>query len=161
MMFNIDKRTIGIIGVIIGAVVCCIYFFSVDFFRFFSLETLQCHARELSQFVHAHYVLSVLLYLAAGIIGVLFFLPMVTIYMLTAGFLFGPWIGAFYAVVGVTVGALLVCMLIRSTFGRWVRTYEAQLVMINQFIERYGFYAVLLLRASHLVPFFYSTSLRH
>jgi uncharacterized membrane protein YdjX (TVP38/TMEM64 family) len=154
MMFSVDKKTFGIVGILLTAILCCVYFFSADLFKFFSLETLQCHARELAQFVQVHYVLSVLLYLLTGIIGILFFLPIVTLYMLTAGFLFGPWIGAFYAVIGVTVGALLVCAFIRSTVGQWVHKYEAQLVTINKFITAYGFYAVLLLRASHLVPFF-------
>jgi uncharacterized membrane protein YdjX (TVP38/TMEM64 family) len=38
--------------------------------------------------------------------------------------------------------------------GPWVAKYEQRLVSINQFIEAYGFYALTLLRMSHLVPFF-------
>lgn len=154
MMYKIEKKTIRIVLAFLITACCCLWFYSADLFRLFSLETLQHHARGFAQFVDNHYFLSVLLYLAVGIFGVLFFLPMVTLYMLTAGFLFGPWVGAAYAVVGVTIGALLVCIFVRSTVGTWVRSYEAQLVTINKFIKVYGFYAILLLRASHLVPFF-------
>lgn len=154
MIPTLNKKTIGIILAILIALGCSVWLFSAELLRLFSLETLQCHARELAQFAHNHYFFTVFLYLLAGVLGVVFFLPMVTLYMLTAGFLFGPWIGSLYAVIGVTIGALLVCIIVRSTVGRWVHSYEAQLVTINKFIERYGFYAILLLRASHLVPFF-------
>lgn len=121
---------------------------------FFSLETLQCYAGYLRAFSNAHYYLTVAFYIVFGIGAVVLFLPVVTLYMLTAGFLFGPFEGACYAVVGVTIGAVCAFLLVRSTVGPWVEKYERRLVTINRFIEAYGFYALTLLRMSHLVPFF-------
>jgi len=98
--------------------------------------------------------MTVFLYLALGVGAVALFLPIVTLYMITAGFLFGPWQGAVYAIVGVTVGALCAFLIIRATVGPWVQKYEQKLVTINQFIAAYGFYALTFLRMLHLVPFF-------
>lgn len=150
----IRYRSLFIGTFILLAVASVGLFWLHDIFNFFSLQTLQWHAQSLIHFVHTHYVLGVLIYLLVGIVGVLLFLPMVTLYMLAGGFLFGPWFGALYAIIGVTIGAYGACILIRATLGPWIERYEKRLVYINGFIRNYGFYAVLLLRASHMVPFF-------
>lgn len=125
-----------------------------DLLRFFSLETLQCYARDLMTFTQHYYWSSVVFYLIIYIGAIMLFLPVVTILMIAGGFLFGPWEGALYGVIGSTVGACGAFMLVRTLVGPWVNKYEARLVTINTFIKAYGFYAVLLLRMSHLVPFF-------
>lgn len=130
------------------------WFYGAHIVKFFSLEMLKCYARDLYAFTHSYYYTSIVLYILVGITAVSLFLPIVTVYMLAAGFLFGPWEGACYAITGVTIGALCAFLLVRSTVGVWVHKYEQRLVTINKFIEAYGFYALMLLRMSHLVPFF-------
>jgi|GEM_PF-4957046 len=152
-MHQKSKNAIFVISLLLAIAILAWLFFG-DIARLFSLATIQCYARDLIIFVHAHYLLSVLIYLLSGVIGVILFLPMVTLYMLTGGFLFGPWWGALYAIIGVTIGACCTCALIRATIGPWVDKYEKQLVHLDAFIHRYGFYAFLLLRAAHVVPFF-------
>jgi uncharacterized membrane protein YdjX (TVP38/TMEM64 family) len=152
MMFKPKSLLFAAITLIFSGAL--VWFFGNQFFAFFSLDTLKCYAGYLMAFARTHYYTTVLLYLAIGIGGISLFLPMVTLYMITAGFLFGPWEGAFYAVLGSTVGALCAFLLVRATIGPWVQKYEQKLVMVNQFIKGYGFYALMMLRMSHLVPFF-------
>lgn len=153
MMYNINKKII--IGTAFGVLAgLCAWFYGWQFITFFSLETLQCYAGYLLGFARTHYYMTVFFYLAFGIGAVALFLPVVTLYMITAGFLFGPWQGALYAVIGVTLGALCAFLIIRATIGPWVQKYEQKLVTINHFITAYGFYALTFLRSLHLVPFF-------
>ena len=77
-----------------------LWLYGSQLITFFSLETLQCYAGYLRAFSNAHYYLTVAFYIVFGIGAVVLFLPVVTLYMLTAGFLFGPFEGASYAVVG-------------------------------------------------------------
>lgn len=130
------------------------WFYGTQVIKFFSLEMLKCYARDLYAFTRTYYYTSILLYVLFGITAVSLFMPVVTLYMLAAGFLFGPWEGAVYAIIGVTIGAVCAFLLVRATVAAWVGKYEQRLVTINQFIKAYGFYALMLLRMSHLVPFF-------
>jgi uncharacterized membrane protein YdjX (TVP38/TMEM64 family) len=153
MMYKLNLKIT--VGVIVGAIVgLLLWFYGWHLITFFSLETLQCYAGYLLGFVHAHYYMTVFFYLAFGVGAVALFLPVVTLYMITAGFLFGPWFGALYAIIGVTLGALCAFMMVRATIGPWVQKYEQKLVTINHFITAYGFYALTFLRSLHLVPFF-------
>lgn len=152
-MYKRDTKII--VGIVVGVIASLICWFGgAQLIAFFSLETLQCYAGYLLSFTRAHYYTTVFLYLTIGVGAVALFLPVVTLYMITAGFLFGPWLGALYAIMGVTLGALCAFLIVRATIGPWVQSYEQKLVMINRFIKAYGFYALTFLRMLHLVPFF-------
>lgn len=152
MMYKSKAFLLTLLLTVFAATIVVLY--GSQLITFFSLETLQCYAGYLRVFSNQHYYLTVAFYIVFGIGAVVLFLPVVTLYMLTAGFLFGPFEGACYAVIGVTIGAICAFLMIRATVGPWVERYERRLVTINRFIEAYGFYALTVLRMSHLVPFF-------
>lgn len=149
------RNLLFFVGLAVGlGIVLMIFLYGTQFLHFFSLETLQYYARDLLLFAHAHYYATVFIFLGVGVITITLFLPTVTLYMIAAGFLFGPWVGALYAVVGITIGSICAFLLVRSTVGKGVHKYEQRLLMVNHFIKSYGFYALVLLRMSHLIPFF-------
>lgn len=115
MMYKKVRAACMIIGA--SSVALLIWFFGMQLVRFFSLETLQCYAGYFIEFSRNHYTTSILVYLLVGIISILFFLPVVTLYMVAAGFFFGPWEGAFYAIIGSTIGACCAFMFVRTTAG--------------------------------------------
>ena len=96
-------------------------FFALDLHRTLSLAGLQAHHERLAAFMAAHRALGALVFILtyAGI--VLLSLPGATIMTLTAGLLFGPWLGTLYAVTGATLGASLLFLAARSAFGEALR----------------------------------------
>jgi len=63
---------------------------------------------------------------------------------ITGGFLFGPWLGGAYAVVGATIGATVVFLAARA--GPWVRRFESG-------FRRNGLNYLLVLRLIPIFPF--------
>jgi uncharacterized membrane protein YdjX (TVP38/TMEM64 family) len=79
--------------------------------------------------------------------------PGAALLTIAGGFLFGPWLGATYAVIGATIGATIVFLAARAGLaglvaraGPWVRRLE------NGF-RRNGLYCLLALRLIPIVPF--------
>src|SRR5438876_9179018 len=72
-------------------------------------------------------------------------------FTLASGFLFGPWAGTAYALIGATLGAIVVFLAARAGLaglaaGPWVRRFEAG-------FRRNGLNYLLVLRLIPIVPF--------
>lgn len=85
--------------------------------RELTFETLKAHRQEIAAFVAAHYVLSVLGFIGVYILVVALSLPSAALLTLTGGFLFGAAAGAFFTVIGATLGATLLFMFARTLTG--------------------------------------------
>lgn len=82
-----------------------------------SFETLARHREDLLAFRDAHYLASVLGFVAAYVVIVALSLPGGTVATLTGGFLFGLFPGVLYNVAAATLGAMLIFLAARSGFG--------------------------------------------
>jgi len=87
----------------------------------------------------------------AGLVAVS--VPGSALLTLAGGFLFGPWLGTAYALIGATTGATVVFLAARAGFaglavsaGPWVRRFEAG-------FRRNGLNYLLVLRLIPIVPF--------
>jgi uncharacterized membrane protein YdjX (TVP38/TMEM64 family) len=79
--------------------------------------------------------------------------PGAALFTITGGFLFGPWIGGAYAVIGATIGATIVFLAVRAGLaglltraGPWVRRIEAG-------FRDNGLSYLLVLRLIPIIPF--------
>ena len=91
-----------------------------------SFEALARHREALIAYRDAHYMLSVLGFIAVYIGIVALSLPGGTIATLTGGFLFGLFPGVFFNVIGAGTGAMLVFLAARSGFGASVSARIAE-----------------------------------
>src|SRR5882757_4177641 len=76
--------------------------------RYFSFEALSHNHAELTAWVAANGVLAALIFVLGYATAIAFSLPIGILMTTLAGYLFGPWLGAFLAVIGATLGATAV-----------------------------------------------------
>lgn len=82
-----------------------------------SVETLVRHRAEIDGFIADHRLAAFAIYIALYIAVVALSVPGSAVLTLTGGFLFGTLLGGLAAIVGATVGAVLIFQIARSAFG--------------------------------------------
>jgi uncharacterized membrane protein YdjX (TVP38/TMEM64 family) len=90
---------------------------SMGWHRYLSLETIGLNYDALRSYIAANLVLALLVYIGLYIAIVALSLPVGLIMTLSGGLLFGWQIGAPAAVVGATIGATIVFLIVTSSFG--------------------------------------------
>lgn len=147
------KRFLPLIAV--GCVVILI--FAMGWNRYLSLDTLREHGQAFRDFTAANYVVSLLLLmllfatLTASVVPGVFFVT------ITAGYLFGPWVGGVATSIAATAGALVVYGVARTALGDALRRKaerDAGLMQkVCDAIDRDTFWYVLASRLAVVVPF--------
>ena len=128
--------------------------YALGLHRLLSLDALARHREALTALVAAHPLPAAGLYLAAYIAVVALSLPGGAVMTLAGGFLFGPWLGAAFAVLGATIGACLLFLAARSALAPLVAGRAAPLLdRVRPGLEREGFFYLLALRLIPVVPF--------
>jgi uncharacterized membrane protein YdjX (TVP38/TMEM64 family) len=130
-------------------------FFAFGLHRYLTFETLRAHRADLIEWVAARPVLAPVAYMAVYAVVVAFSLPGAAVLTVTGGFLFGTVLGAAYAVVGATIGAVVVFLAARTALGGILRAKTGGAIkrMEDGFRED-AFSYLLVLRLVPLFPFF-------
>ena len=134
-----------------------ILIFAMGWNRYLSLDTLRDHGQTFRDFTAANYVVSLLLLmllfatLTASVVPGVFFVT------ITAGYLFGPWVGGVATSIAATAGALVVYAVTRSALGAALREKAARdaglMQAVCSAIDRDTFWYVLGARLAVVVPF--------
>ena len=131
--------------------------FSMGWNRYLSLDTLRDHGDELRAFTAQNYLLAVLVLMAVFATATASVVPGVFFVTITAGYLFGPWVGGVSTSIAATVGALIVYAVSRSALGEAMRRKaERDAGMMQKVcaaIDRDTFWYVLASRLAVVVPF--------
>ncbi len=98
-----------------------IAFFAFGLHNYLSFDKLHQHRETLVEFVAAHGVLAVILYLLCYATVIAFSLPGGAIMTITGGFLFGPLAGTVYTILAATVGASVLFLAARTALGDLLR----------------------------------------
>ncbi|HEV2336146.1 MAG TPA: TVP38/TMEM64 family protein [Stellaceae bacterium] len=121
--------------------------------RYLSLAALAEHREWLTAVVARAGVTAALTFILGYAALVALSVPGGAIFTITGGFLFGPWLGTAYAVIGATVGATVVFLAARAGFaglvaraGPWVRRLESN-------FRKNGLNYLLVLRLIPIFPF--------
>jgi uncharacterized membrane protein YdjX (TVP38/TMEM64 family) len=131
-------------------------FFATGLNRYLSIDMLQAKRAALLAEVAAHPVRSVFIYMAAYLVLVAISLPGAMLMTMTGGFLFGPWIGSAAAVVGMTLGAIVMFLVARSALGEILRRRSKAGGLIEKIqigVRANAFSYLLVLRLIPAVPF--------
>lgn len=122
---------------------------------YLSLDALRRHRTQLADYTSAHPVLSLLAYVAVYIVVVVFSIPGALIMTLTGGMLFGAWLGGAAAITSATVGATVIFLIGRSSYGGLLRARAGGVVArIVDGFERNAASYLLTMRLIPGVPFF-------
>ncbi len=97
-------------------------FFSFDGHHWLTLEKLAQHRDFLQKHVQESLLLSVLLFGLLYIVVVAASLPGAALLSLAAGFLFGQWLGTGLVIIGATIGAVLLFLLVNTTLGATLKS---------------------------------------
>jgi uncharacterized membrane protein YdjX (TVP38/TMEM64 family) len=147
------KRFLPLIA--LGCVITLI--FAMGWNRYLSLDTLRDHGQAFRAFTADNYVLSLLILmllfaaLTASVVPGVFFVT------ITAGYLFGPWVGGVATSIAATAGALVVYAVTRSALGEALRRKAERdrglMQKVCAAIDKDTFWYVLASRLAVVVPF--------
>ncbi len=125
---------------------------------YLSFEALAQNRETLLAFRDANYALTVGAFILAYTLIVAFSLPGATIATLTGGFLFETFPGALFNIVGATVGATLIFLAARTSFGdrlgARLEGSEGVVKKIKDGIDENQWSMLFLMRLLPIVPFF-------
>ncbi len=91
--------------------------FVMGWHKYLSFKTIGLHYEALRGFIGNHLVLALLIYMAAYIVVVALSLPGGLVMTLSGGLLFGWRLGAPATVIGATIGATVIFLVARTSFG--------------------------------------------
>ena len=141
--------------IILAGVIALI--FGMGWNRYLSLDTLRDHGQALRDFTADHWLLSLLALMAIFTIATSSVVPGVFFVTITAGYLFGPWIGGVATSIAATLGALIVYGVARSALGQSMRLRAEKKAGLMQkvcaAIDKDTFWYVLASRLAVVVPF--------
>jgi len=130
-------------------------FFYLDLGRFLTLESLKSNRQLLQQYHVEHGLLLVAAFMAIYVIQTGLALPGATILSLTAGAIFGPWLGTLYAVTSASIGATIAFLMTRYLLRDAIlKKFGDKLEGINKELEQRGINYLLFLRLVPAFPFF-------
>jgi uncharacterized membrane protein YdjX (TVP38/TMEM64 family) len=129
-----------------------VFVFHLD--RYLTFQALAANRAWLLKEVADNLLVALLSFGAVYIVATALSLPGATILTMTAGFLFGPILGAAIAVVSATLGATLVFVIARTSLGEVFRhRSEGALAKLKDGFAKGAFNYLLFLRLVPLFPF--------
>ena len=146
---------LGVFALVLGILV---YRFGLP--NFLTLKYIQQRSVYLEACVAHNYWLSVFIYLISCTLAVVFGLPIIGLFAMVAGFLFGLWPGLFYTVIASLAGSLIYVEVARHLLKRILEgRYMTQLARFNKRVSQYGHSYLVALHFSTVLPFFLINSL--
>jgi len=128
--------------------------FVFDLGAYLSLDALAKHRAWLESMLLQHPVLLPLAYIGIYLVVVVFSLPGGLVMTLAGGFLFGAWLGALYAVLGATVGAVLLFLAAKTSLGDMLQArVGGALKWMQQGFRNHAMSYMFVLRLVPLFPF--------
>jgi uncharacterized membrane protein YdjX (TVP38/TMEM64 family) len=147
------KRFLPLIA--LGCVITLI--FAMGWNRYLSLDTLRDHGQTFRDFTAQNYVLSLLILMLLFAVLTASVVPGVFFVTITAGYLFGPWVGGVSTSVAATAGALVVYAVTRTALGEALRRKaerdQGLMQKVCAAIDKDTFWYVLASRLAVVVPF--------
>src|SRR5262245_46856037 len=150
-----ERLTVRRLAPVLAIVVLAVVVFAMGWHRQLSVETLVRHRTTLADFVEAHYVTALAVFVAVYVAAVSLSLPGALFLTIAGGLLFGVVVGGIAVVVAATAGATFLFLIARSAFGSFVvRRAGPRLSKIVSGFCADAFSYLLFLRLVPVFPFF-------
>jgi uncharacterized membrane protein YdjX (TVP38/TMEM64 family) len=130
-------------------------FFTLGLDEWLALEQLQRHRQQLVDIVNEHYLPSVLAFMLLYVLVVFLSLPGATVLTLAGSLLYGAIATTFYVVIAATLGATLLFLAAKTSFGDHLRRRAGPWMRrLEQGFQENAWSYLLILRLVPLFPFF-------
>ena len=119
-----------------------------------SLSNLIQHRETIAGFISENFIAAILIYLIIYIVAVAISFPGASALSVTSGLVFGGLLGGFLTVIGATIGAVIIFLIARSSFGEVLKQRAGP--FLNKMIEGFqkdAFQYLLTIRLTPLFPF--------
>ena len=144
------KRYIPILIVCIGVTA----FFLSDASEYLSFESLTKNRSNLLYFASKYGVLSVLIFVITYVLLTALSVPGGIWLTLVGGFVFGGWLGGLYVMLGATIGATVIFLIVRYAFAELFRAkVGTNLSKMENNFQQNAFSYLMFLRLVPLFPF--------
>lgn len=121
---------------------------------YLSFESLRSNLDLLQQFVDRHAALSLLLFVGFYALGTALSLPAMSVVTVAAGVVFGLWVGFLGVLIGATIGASAIFLMVRTALADSLRRRVGPwLARFEQGFREDEFHYLLALRLVPVVPF--------
>ncbi len=131
--------------------------FAMGWNRYLSLDTIREHGGWLRGMVETHYWLALLAVVAVFALTTASVTPGVFFVTITAGYMFGPWVGGVATAVAATLGAVMVYGVARTAVGESLKRRAERkggvFAKVCEAVDRDTFWYVLAARLAVVVPF--------
>ena len=122
--------------------------------QYLSFEAIKTHKNLLLSWINMHYLLSVFWFILVYILVVALSIPGAVFLTLTAGFLFGALLGSIYVVIGATIGATCIFLIVQFSIGAWLAEKNGTWVKkMQRGFQENALQYLLFLRLVPLFPF--------
>lgn len=149
-MLNL-KKTLPITILIAGLIL----FFVFGGQHYLSLQALSENYKNLQEYTHAHYFLSVLAFMGCYIVIIALSIPGATLLTLLGGFLFGAIFGTLWVIFAATIGATITFLAVNTAFGELLRhRVDNKLGKMKKGFTENAFNYLITLRLLPIFPFF-------
>jgi len=139
----------GLISLLALMLVLFIYFHLYDYLN---LESIKHYQTVLQNWTNAYYPYVVAVYLLVFIILIAATIPAATLLTLLGGFLFGS-IAIVYAILGITLGGLILCFAIRTSIGAHIAGHSSVWIKkMEKGFQNNAFFYLLMLRLMPICP---------
>jgi uncharacterized membrane protein YdjX (TVP38/TMEM64 family) len=151
---NSPPRTLLRLAPLAAIALILLLFYALELGDYLSLDMLRGYQGSLDAFVGAHSVMAPALYLLVYVATVAISFPVAGFLTIAGGFLFGAAFGAVLAWAGATLGATIVFLVARTSFGDLLaRRAGPRTDRLRLGFQRDGFSYLLFLRLVPLFPF--------
>ena len=129
--------------------------FALDVDEFASFQHLRDHHQRLIEFVAAHYLQAILIYLVLYVLFVALSLPGAIWLTVAGGFLFGAIVGTILAVIAATAGASLLFLATKTSLGDYLHAHAGPwLAKVERGFADNQWSYLLMMRLFPAIPFF-------
>ncbi|MFC4893120.1 TVP38/TMEM64 family protein [Pseudofrancisella aestuarii] len=144
-------KSIPIIILVIGLIV----FFILGGYKYLTLETLKQNYENLLKFTSQNLILSSMIYSICYILVVAFSIPGAAVMTLLGGFLFGIVFGSILVVSSATIGAVILFLAVKTSFGEMLKDKaKGSVEKMRKGFSDNAFNYLLVLRLVPIFPFF-------
>jgi uncharacterized membrane protein YdjX (TVP38/TMEM64 family) len=127
----------------------------VGFAQYFSLENIKTHALYFKGIVERHYIGAVLGFLVISTTLIACTLPVTGPVAVTAGYLFGLWMGVLYSMIAGLVGTAISFAVVRRAMSHITQhQYKTKLESFKKQFHAYGYTYLISLQLLTVVPYF-------
>lgn len=143
------RKVVGVLIILVFLAIQVAYWFNPII-----LKDVTAFSSIIFRSIHDYPVISALLFIAGYAASIVFGIP-VSITIL-GGYFFNGFLGTLYSLIGIVLGSLILCLLVRFVFKEWIQEkYMDEVKQLSNNLKKYGGLYILIVQAIPFGPSFF------